>query len=173
LPTLALTTVFPALLQVRAKDVALYRERLQLAYDALFWAAVVIAVVAGLTASVAIPFAFGQGFAESSSVLRWHVFGLPLYFTGSIAHTHLVAVNTAGRLLAMSTLGAAVNVVVNLLLIPPLGPIGAAIGTVSALAFSHCLGLLMFRDTRFLLAMFFGAGLPWSAAARWLRFLRS
>ena len=73
---------------------------------------------------------FGSMYAaESAPMLRWLALA-PMVFTGAfLGFSVLVASKRSGVLLAAALVSTAVNIVLNLLLIPPLSGVGAAIAT--------------------------------------------
>lgn len=96
--------------------------------------AVALAVVVGTTAYVlAMPlivWLFGGEFAPAASPFRILCVGLPLVFAIWVLHAIIISVNREGLLVKTALVGLAVNVSLNLYVIPRMGADGAALATV-------------------------------------------
>jgi len=96
--------------------------------------AVGLAVVVGITAyALAMPlivWLFGGEFAPAASPFRILCVGLPLVFAIWVLHAIIISVNREGLLVKTALVGLAVNVSLNLYVIPRMGADGAALATV-------------------------------------------
>ena len=86
----------------------------------------IAAVGAFILAPVLIPAIYGADFVESVDPLRILAIGLVGLAIGRIGMADLLRRNMLGRMAAISSTALALNVGLNLLLIPRLGPVGAA-----------------------------------------------
>lgn len=83
---------------------------------------------------------YGPGFAPAAAILQLHIFATPFMFLGLAASQWFVDRGLTRFMMIRSIAGATTNVMLNLLLIPLIGAIGAAIATIVAYAVS---GLFM------------------------------
>jgi O-antigen/teichoic acid export membrane protein len=88
------------------------------------------AAVAFLLARPLLVFLFGAGYAAATAPLRILAVGLPVVFTIWILHAVAISVDRERLLLRTGLVGLAVNVALNLYVIPRYGPNGAALATV-------------------------------------------
>jgi O-antigen/teichoic acid export membrane protein len=135
--TLLLTGAFllaatyqPILARTFAADRTGFGQHLRrLSAAALLLGAVLPAVVA-LAASPIVRILFGGRFAPAAAPLIVLMGSMPFAYLGMAYGTALVAAGMQRHMMIATAAGAAVNVATNLLLIPPLGMMGAAIATV-------------------------------------------
>ncbi len=89
---------------------------------------------------------FGPRFSESAAVLQTLSLALPSVFVGHLTTQSLVALDSTRRYLLVASLGTLLNILLNFLLIPSLGPVGAAWATVATEAFVTLLsGYLLWK----------------------------
>lgn len=167
IPSFIVTSVFPALVRARRQGVELYQERFQCLYDVFVWGGLLLATLVTLSAPLLIRVLFGADFAEAAPVLGIYVWCTVFWFAGSAGHRYLISENLARLSLVMTATGAAVNVLLNLILIPRYGVIGAAWATVCSFAFSHWLAALLVRDSRILVWFFLSSLNPRAVIRRW------
>lgn len=111
------------------------RERFAEAFAALLF----LLGLLGLAASAALYFiaptliriVFGAAFSPSAAVLQTLSLALPPLFIGHLTTQSLVALDLNKRYLLVASLGAFLNILLNSLLIPWLGAVGAAWATVA------------------------------------------
>lgn len=89
---------------------------------------------------------FGADFAPSAQVLSVLIWYALLTMVGNVFAQAFMVQNRQRRLLAIRATGLAINITLNLLLIPRIGVTGAALGSVAAEALVLSLMLLQFRD---------------------------
>ncbi len=129
-PAIIVASLFPAIINSRKSSLVEYKKRLR----ALAFIGVVTtslsAVVLFLIAPRIIQFLFGQEFLPSIPILRvylWSSIGTILII---LIQNYLIAEKRQIDFLLYSLLGAAVNVTLNLVLVPSRGVLGAAYATV-------------------------------------------
>lgn len=129
LPTALATSIFPALILARQRSGAEYRAGLQAAYDLVLWVAIPVAAVVSWQSHTIIDLLYGPQFVESASILSIHVWAGPFMFLGAVLSKWLIAENLLRFSMYRHGAAALINVLLNLLLIPRLGGLGAAIST--------------------------------------------
>ena len=148
LPTAVLASLFPAILEARKKGDLIYKERIQKLYDLMIWGALAIALPTTLLADWVIYFFYGTDYQEASSVLKIYIWAGVFVSLGSASSKWLVAENLERYSFYRTSLGAVLNVLCNLWLIPLLGIVGAALATIISYFIAAYLSLLFFKKTR-------------------------
>jgi O-antigen/teichoic acid export membrane protein len=116
-------------------------ERLSFAALGLGLAA---AAVAWVAAELIITTVYGEGYRDAANLLRLHFAATPAMFLGVVAILHSTALRAERAAVVYLAGGVVLNLVADLLLIPPLGATGAALATLAAQSISgiglflHC-----------------------------------
>src|SRR5690606_21458771 len=134
IPTVILSSFFPALLKVRLRTSDEYNLRLSQFYSVLFWIAALVAVVVSLVAEPVIQLLYGEAYLQSAIILEIHVWAGIFIFMRALFSKWLIAENILKFSLVTHGLGALVNLVLNYYMIPVWGGIGAAYATVISYA---------------------------------------
>lgn len=109
-----------------------YEKRQQQLYDLMVWLSVGIAVPMTFLSGPIIVLLFGKAYASAGNVLAIHIWTSVFVFLGVASGKFLLAENRQILCLQRTLLGAALNVFLNYLLIPPFESIGAAFATLAA-----------------------------------------
>jgi PST family polysaccharide transporter len=132
IPTAIAATIFPRLVQLKASDPAQYERRIKDSLRYSLWLALAIAVPISLAAPFIIVGLYGEPFREAGLILAIHVWACPAVFMGKVVEKWFVTEDLLKFLIGRQVLSAAVNVGLNLLLIPLYGGAGAAVATLIA-----------------------------------------
>ena len=146
--TAVAASVLPSILEAKKNNEAQYRQRLQGLFDLMTWLAVIVALPVTLFATPLVTMLFGPDYSEAGSVLAIHVWATVFVFLGVAGGNWFLAENQQLISLQRTALGAAVNVVLNILLIPLLGVVGAAWATLISYAVAAMLSDAMQHATR-------------------------
>lgn len=146
IPALAATSIFPAIVRSKALAPAVYQQRLQRAYTTMAWAGMAIAIVISLSASWLINLLYGDAYQAAGSILAVHIWTCPIMFMGPILSKWLIVEDLLLFSLTRHGLGAVLNVVLNLFLIPAYGGLGAAVATL--VSYSVAVYFACFTDPR-------------------------
>lgn len=134
LPMALASSVLPALLRARERDAAVYAERQQQYYDLSAATAYLLSVPIALTAPWIVRLAYGGAFAGAGPILAVHIWASVFVFLGVARGQWLVNEGLQKFYLAATVVGAVANVLLNLVLIPRWGGLGAAYATVISYA---------------------------------------
>ncbi len=134
LPMALATSVLPALLRARERDAAAYAERQQQYYDLSAAVAYLLSVPIALAAPWLVRVAYGGAFAEAGPILAVHIWASIFVFLGVARGQWLVNEGLQKFYLSATLAGAVANVLLNLVLIPRWGGLGAAYATVVSYA---------------------------------------
>lgn len=147
IPTAIVASFFPRLIQLRQEDKARFEVRLQQMFDLLFWLAVVVAFAVSLVAEPLIRTLFGESYTASAAILSIHIWAaLFIFMRAALSKWILIE-----ELLLFSTIttisGAIANVILNLILIPAYGGLGAAWSTLISYAVASYFSLILYKRT--------------------------
>ena len=156
IPVAILGSVFPALVRAKKKSKKLYLGRLQKLYDFSAWFPICIAIIITFTSGFIINLLYGSEYSASAIVLSIHIWSGVLVFLGNVITKHMVVENLTKIIFFRTTVGATVNILLNLIFIPKYGIIGAAVATLMSF-FISIMSLSIPRKTRINIKMFFNA----------------
>jgi PST family polysaccharide transporter len=142
LPAAIGASVLPALIKARKEDESLYIRRLQTFYDIMGGLALLIAAVMSIFSTPIISILYGQKFEGAGPVLAVYAWASVPVFLGAASSQHFIVENLTRVTLYRTFAGLVANVCLNFLLIPMLGPLGAAVASLvsqSIVAFSIAL----------------------------------
>lgn len=132
IPMIIVASVFPAILEAKKRSEEQYYQRLQHLYDLMAWLSVGVALPMTFLSRPIVTLLFGETFAASGAVLAIHIWASVFVFLGVASVKWFLAENRQILSFQRTMFGVVVNIVLNLLLIPAYGPIGAACATVAA-----------------------------------------
>lgn len=136
IPGALASSSLPALLRSRERGPDAYRERFQQFFDLNAGLAYLLAVPFWLASGWVVRVAYGPAFAEAAPVLAVHIWACVFVFLGVARGQWLVNEGLTRFYLAATLAGAVANVLLNLVLIPRWGPLGAAWATLASFALS-------------------------------------
>jgi O-antigen/teichoic acid export membrane protein len=143
-PTAICSSVFPAIIRAKQRGEEEYYDNLQQLYDLMAWISLAIAVPMTFAASPLMTTLLGEEYTKAGEILAWHIWAGPFVFLGVARSQWLMAENLNHLGLIARSLGAIINIILNLLLIPIYGATGAAIATVIAYGFNSHIFYLIF-----------------------------
>lgn len=146
-PFAVMASLFPILSQT-AKDEDRFRHYLRLSFRALMAIAFGVCIVIGLFAVPIVRLLYGAKFAAAGPLLAVLIWSEVPVFFGVVIANGLIAKNLQNYLPLSTGFGAAVNVVLNLYLIPRWGAMGSAWATNVSELLAAVLLFLVFRPTR-------------------------
>ncbi len=133
IPSVIVTSLFPAILNAKRDDAGRYKKRIQHLYDLMVYLSVPTAIVITF-ASPLIYKLYKPEYAYAAPVLSVHIWSGIFVFLGAASSQYLIAENFNTLTFIRTGFGALVNIVLNLVLIPKMGMMGAAIATLTAYA---------------------------------------
>lgn len=132
LPTVIVSSLFPALVRARETSREHYLRRLQDLYDLMVWMALLIAVPFSFWSEELLALFFGEAYREAGTVLGVHIWTGILVFLGVASGRWMILEGMSQAYLGRTLAGVVANVFGNWLLIPRLGMVGAAVSTLAA-----------------------------------------
>ncbi len=129
LPVALATSLLPLLVAQRQEGQQQYRRSLQRAFDVSVWVAIALAAATTLIAAPLIGVLYGAPYTRTADILRVHMWAAPFVFMGTIFGRAMIAEHRLNVELLRHSVGAAVNIGLNVILIPRYGGVGAAVAT--------------------------------------------
>lgn len=161
-PSVIVTSLFPAILNARRDDLNRYKKRIQNLYDLMVYLSLPVALVITFASPLIYKF-YNPEYSYAAPTLSVHIWSGVFVFLGAANSQYLIAEGYVKLTFLRTGFGAIVNILLNLILIPKMGMMGAAIATLVAYASSAFFvlfipkvrqqGLMMFKSL-FLISLF-------------------
>jgi O-antigen/teichoic acid export membrane protein len=148
IPILITNSLFPAIINAKKISRKLYYNRLQRLYDLMTFMSLSIAVVITFFAKDIIYLLFGSEYIKAGNILEIHVWVGVLVFWGVARKKWIIAENIQKKEFIIHIAGAILNVLLNLILIPRSGGVGAAWATVFSYFFASYFISFFIKDFR-------------------------
>ncbi len=147
LPTVIVASVSPSIIKVHGTDPQLYIKRLQRLYFLMVWLAIGLSLPLSLASSWIVGLLYGVQFRDAGPVLAVHMWASVAVFLGVASSQYLLVEQLQKISFYRTLIGVLVNILLNLVLIPKLGAMGAAIATLIAYTIAT-FSIVFFRRTR-------------------------
>lgn len=147
LPMLIVSSVFPSTIKCHEIDPDLYIIRLRKLYFLMAWLAIGVSLPLSLLSGWIVKILYGAEFKEAAPVLAIHLWASIAVFLGAASSQYLLVEQLQKISFYRTLIGLGCNIVLNLMLIPSMGPKGAAIATVVSY-FVVTFGLVFFKRSR-------------------------
>ena len=128
-PMIITNSLFPAIVNAKKQSEELYYKRLQRLYTLMIWIAIAIVLPMVFFSDWIINCLYGSAYNEASSVLKIYVWAGVFVFLGVASSQYLIVQNYTRISFFRTFLGAIVNVILNIILIPKYEINGAAMAT--------------------------------------------
>lgn len=128
-PTAIVSSVFPGLIKLREIDETLFNQKLQRLYNLMAFLGYAVAIPVTFVSPWLVKLLFGVAYQPSSQLLAVLIWAGLFANLTVVRNAHFIAIERGRALLWCTTLGASFNVLLNLILIPRYGAMGAAIST--------------------------------------------
>ncbi|HKX78529.1 MAG TPA: flippase [Novosphingobium sp.] len=138
-PIALVASTFPDIVRRRETDPEGYMRAIANLMRILTGLSYLVAIVTTVLAPYVIVMLYGPEFSESATVLTLHIWSGLFMSLGLASGSWIMAEKRTRLGLYRNLCGAAVNIVLNLLLIPIWGPIGASVATLSSLFMAYML----------------------------------
>lgn len=129
IPMVIVSSLFPAIISAKKHSSKMYEKRLLRLYTLMVWFGLTIAIIITLSSNWLIHTLYGSSYHEAVTILSIHIWAGVFVFLGVAFSKYLVAEGLAVRALYRTLSGAILNIILNLVLIPIYGIIGAAVAT--------------------------------------------
>lgn len=148
IPTLITASLFPAIILAKKNGKILYEERMLNIYRLMVFLSVPFGAFISYFSNEIILIFFGSEFVSASEILRLYVWMNVFLFLQVASSKWYMAENFQKLALIRNAGGLLINIVLNSILIPLYGLVGAAIATLISYSFSGYLADLLTKNTR-------------------------
>jgi len=129
IPVALTNSLFPAIVNAKKVSKEFYNNRMQKLYDILAWMAIAIAVPVSIFSSEIISIIFGNEFQSAAPVLTIYIWAGVAVFLGVASSQYLINENFTKLSFSRTFIGMVLNILLNIILIPKYGIVGAAYAT--------------------------------------------
>lgn len=147
LPMLIVASVSPEIIKCHGTDTGLYIRRLRRLYFLMVWLAIGVSLPLSLLSDWIVDILYGVEFKDAAPVFAVHLWASLAVFLGVASSQYLLVEQLQKISFYRTLIGLLFNIAFNLLLIPRMGAIGAAIATVLSY-FIATFSVFFFKSTR-------------------------
>lgn len=166
LPMAIVSSLQPSLVQARELGFEQYSRRLFQIYRLMAVLSIVVSLLVMFMADPLINLLYGVPYKEAGTVLALHVWASVAVFLGVASSQYLIIENLQKLSFYRTTIGLGCNTILNFILIPYFGAIGAAMATLVSYCFAT-FSLVFFASTRVQAVLMLRSLFP----AEWLRLI--
>ena len=148
IPIIICSSVFPAIINAKSLNQALYNERFQKLFDILVAIAIIIAIPMTFTSNWLAELVYGDQYGEAGNVLRIHIWAGVFVFLGIAGNKWLIVENLQIYYMINTTIGMVMNIILNYLLIRKFGVEGSAWATLISQFIAAYLCVYFWTKTR-------------------------
>ncbi len=150
LPMIITSSLFPAVIYSKINDKTTYEDRLEALFGLLFFISIATALVLYLCSGFLIEKLYGNQYTRSVQSLMILVWANPFVFWGVARTKWAIAENAQMLTMIYIILGAVLNVILNIILIPKYSIEGAAVATIISQAVAAVFSNLLSSKSRYL-----------------------
>jgi O-antigen/teichoic acid export membrane protein len=148
IPMIITTSIFPAIIKAKSENENLYKKRFQRFYFFMIWLAIFISISMTFLSHWLVVFFFGQSYHSASGILVINIWSSIFVFIGVVSDKWHLVENLQKYILINTTVGALLNILLNLVLIKKFGAIGAAYSTLISYAVAAFFMNFIWRASR-------------------------
>ncbi len=152
IPIALTNSLFPAIVNAKKISEEFYNNRMQKLYDILAWMAIAIAVPVSIFSKEIVNIIFGIEFQSGAPVLAIYIWAGVAVFLGVASTQYLINENFTKLSFIRTFIGMILNVVLNFILIPIYGIVGAAIATLVSYTIATTL-IIFYKKTYYQVLM--------------------
>lgn len=141
-------SVSPVIYSAYNESRAVFKKRLKMLYQCIIWLCLMAGVVICLSSKTIINLLYGASYMDAVPVLCVLVWSVMFSYLGVAKNIWVVSENKNKYLVAFTGMGIIGNLILNSILIPQYGAVGAAVATVVTQFISSVAAQLCFKETR-------------------------
>ncbi|RQS08869.1 flippase [Burkholderia sp. Bp8998] len=148
IPTIICSSLYPALIKSKSENPAVYKIRTALLFEVLVLIAYGLAIPSIFFSGFVLHLLFGSSYSSSGRILSVHIWTSVFVFLGVAGGRWMVAAGIYRLTMYRVFTGVACNALLNLMLIPRLGILGAAIASLISQALTSVAMNAIHQSTR-------------------------
>jgi len=145
--TILTNAAFPIIIRSKKLSEDTYYHDLQFLFSIVVWISLVIAFLTTIFSPIIISIIYGQEYIAAIPVLRVHIWSLLFVFMGTAQGVWVIGEKYTKLTFIATLAGAIVNIMMNLMLIPQYGALGASAATLASYAVAGFLINFLFIRT--------------------------
>lgn len=153
IPMAIISSVFPTIVAIKTSNIELYYTQLSHLFKFMAQLAYAIAIPITCFSNQIIELLFGNHYIAAAPVLAIHIWANVFVFLGVAQESWNISEGFLRLSLLRTLIGAVINILLNLLLIPRYASIGAALATVIAYTFAAVITNVVNQSTRKILVL--------------------
>ena len=146
--TAIVTSVAPSIIEAKKISETLYYERIQKVCNLLAILFYALAIPMTFLSTPLVVLVFGQEYAPAGLILSIHIWSAIFGFLGYVKEIWVATEELTGYAFAASLIGAVINILLNLWLIPLYQGVGAAVATVISYCFADYVMCFLYPKAR-------------------------
>lgn len=166
IPFAMIASVVPTLVKVHGTNMASYYLKYQRLFDLLFWFSIIMGGILASMSDFIVLLLYKAPFAESADILKLHIWSGVFVAINTASSYHFTYAKAQKIVLAKTVIAAALNVILNIYLIPIYGGWGSALATLISYAVAGHFSSAFFKESRFMFFMFYKSMNPVAAFRR-------
>lgn len=143
-----INSVRPSIFHAKQRSEDEYLKRLKQLYFVLFWVSILISAIISLSAPLLIHILFGTEYQDAARIASILVWFMPLSTLGTARNIWLVSEDKGRYTKYFLIYGVIINVILNVLWLPTIGIVGAAIASILTEVVTLFLAPLLYKATR-------------------------
>lgn len=148
IPIIITQSLLPAIINAKAVSQQRYDSRIQDMLSLLFLIAIFVGVFMSIFVRPILKICFGAEFLPAQPVVMVYVWSSLFIFLGLGSRKWIINENLQIFAMLATFIGAVANIILNYMMIPRYGIIGAAYATILSYAFPSMIGYALFKKTR-------------------------
>lgn len=148
IPQAIINSARPTIYIAKKEDNNKYKKRLKQTYAVIFWSSILFSIIICLCSAFIIKILYGVAYIEATVPLMLLAFATPFAYIGTTHSIWLVSENLYNYNKKFLGIGVIINIVLNFILIPKIGIIGAALATLITEFFTNLIVPLLFKDLK-------------------------
>ena len=136
IPGMLMMALFPSIINSRKVNMHTYRARLASLGGLFLLYSLALAILISVLSHIIVPMIYGVAFLDSVSILQIYIWSMPGLVLSLLISNFLIAENMRKIQIVSAILPMLINVILNLILIPRFGALGAAWATVISYSFA-------------------------------------
>ncbi len=157
IPVIISSSLFPAIINAKKKSEELYYQRLQKLYDLMVWIAIAIALPMTFLSDWVINLLYGEAYHQAGGVLMVHIWAGVFVFFASAWSKDMLVNNNQNIFIYYDLFSVSINIILNIVLIPMIGIIGAAIATAISIPLTYILFYFFYKEQKLTIIFFLKA----------------
>jgi polysaccharide transporter, PST family len=153
IPVVIISSISPSIYASKKISEEVYYRKVKQLIRSMVAFSIILAIPMSFLSGFIITSLFGNEYVESGHILAVHVWAAVFVFMGVATSPWFIAEELSHLSFQRTLLGAVVNVILNIILIPSYQGMGAAIATVVSYAVSGCFSNILSSETRKIFAV--------------------